>query len=199
MSSCRAFFGKAFFSTWHLHVSGFVLILFLLGGNAGAVTVSTAHPAKVTLLKNREYADALVNGIRNSGKSIILSCYLFKIRQTSSDVPEKVAEELIKAGNRGVDVTVIFEISDDAADPLNSENRETASFLSRNGIRVLFDSPRTISHLKAALIDDRYVFVGSHNLTRSALKYNNEVSVLVESPEIASEMRSYLKRLMTKH
>ncbi len=175
---------------------GFVLILFLLGCNIAAVTASTALPARVTLLKNREYTDALLKGIRNSGKSIILSCYLFKVRQTSSDLPGKVAEELIKAGNRGVDVTVIFEISDDAADQLNSENRETASFLSRNGIRVLFDSPRTTSHLKAALIDDRYVFVGSHNLTQSALKFNNEVSVLVESPEIASEMKSYLQRLM---
>jgi phosphatidylserine/phosphatidylglycerophosphate/cardiolipin synthase-like enzyme len=154
--------------------------------------------AKVTLLKNREYADALLKGIRNSRKNIILSCYLFKINQSASNLPEKVAEELIKAGNRGVDVVVVLEISDDATDPLNSENRETASFLSRNGIRVLFDSPRTKSHLKAALIDDRYVFVGSHNLTQSALKYNNEVSVLVDSPEIASEMRSYLKHLMTQ-
>lgn len=198
MGSCHSFFSKAFISPGHLRVSGFVLILVLLGGNPGAVTASTARPAKVTLLENREYAGALLKGIRNSGKSIVLSCYLFKIRQTSSDMPEKVAEELIKAVSRGVDVTVIFEISDNAADPLNSENRETASFLSRNGIRVLFDSPRKTSHLKAALIDDHYVFVGSHNLTQSALKYNNEVSVLVESPEIAAEMKSYLKRLMTQ-
>lgn len=172
------------------------LVLVLLCGNACPVPVSGTYAAKVALLKNREYADALLNGIRNSRKSIILSCYLFKLNPSKSGMPGKVAEELIKAGNRGVDVSVIFEISNDATDPLNSENRETATFLSRKGIRVFFDSPRTKSHLKAALIDDRYVYVGSHNLTQSALKYSNEVSVLIESPEIASEMRSYLKQLM---
>ncbi len=189
------------FSRVKVHICRYGLMFFvalsaIFPGQPNHVFASGTCAVKVNLLKNREYADALLKGIRNSRKSVILSCYLFKISQSTPNLPGRIAEELINAGNRGIDVTVIFEISDDATDPLNSENRETASFLSRNGIRVFFDSPRTKSHLKAVVIDDRYVFVGSHNLTQSALKYNNEVSVLVESPEIASEMKSYLKRLM---
>ncbi len=110
------------------------LIIFVLLSAASPVGsypafASGSCAAKVTLLKNREYADALLKGIRNSRKSIILSCYLFKINPLKSRMPEMVAEELIRAGNRGIDVTVVFEISDDASDPLNAENRETASFL----------------------------------------------------------------------
>lgn len=172
------------------------LLVFQLFGEAIPAFASGTCAAKVTLLKNREYADALLERIRNSSENIIISCYLFKINPLKPGLPGRVAEELIRAGNRGVQVTVIFEISNDKADPLNAENRKTALFLSRNGIRVVFDSPRKKSHLKAALIDDRYVFVGSHNLTRSALEHNNEVSVLMESPEVASETRGYLKHLM---
>jgi phosphatidylserine/phosphatidylglycerophosphate/cardiolipin synthase-like enzyme len=176
----------------------FVVLSAIFPAEPEPVFASGTCISKVTLLKNREYADALLKSIRNSGKSIILSCYLFKINTSKSDMPGKVAEELIKAGNRGVDVTVVFEISNDAIDSLNKENRETASFLSRKGIRVLFDSPRTKSHLKAALIDDRYVFLGSHNLTQSALKYNNELSVLIDSPAMASEIRGYINRLTNR-
>lgn len=194
--SCLSVYLMSFNKTKLLRLISVSLFIVLLLGEAIPVFASGSCAAKVTLLKNREYADALLKGIRNSRKSIILSCYLFKLNPSKPGVPGRVAEELTKAGNRGVDVTVVFEISNDTDDPLNAGNRETASLLSRSGIRVLFDSPRTKSHLKAALIDDRYVFVGSHNLTESALKHNNEVSVLMESPEIASEMRSYLKQLM---
>jgi phosphatidylserine/phosphatidylglycerophosphate/cardiolipin synthase-like enzyme len=44
------------------------------------------------------------------------------------------------------------------------------------------------------VIDKRYIFLGSHNLTQGALKYNNELSVLIDSPEMAAEVRAYLER-----
>ncbi len=170
-----------------------LFILFCSGGNP--LFASGTYTARVTLLKKQEYLDALLKSIRGARKNILFTYYLFKTTPSSRNQPDRIAEELVKAGKRGVDVTVILEISDDPDDPLNGENRQTASFLSRKGIRVLFDSPRTKTHLKVALIDDRYVFLGSHNLTQSALQYNNEVSVLVDSPEMASEMKSYLNRL----
>jgi phosphatidylserine/phosphatidylglycerophosphate/cardiolipin synthase-like enzyme len=179
-------------------ISPIALYCVLLFFSSGAVSASGTFPARVTLLKNSEYPVALLESIRNSQKTVFLSYYLFKISPSASSLPDKIAVELIKAANRGVAVTVILEISNDPDDQLNGENRQTASLLTRNGIRVLFDSPRRRSHLKTALIDDRYVFIGSHNLTQSALKYNNEISVLIDSPEIASEMKAYLKALPAK-
>ena len=157
---------------------------------------SGTHKANVTLLKNREYPDALLKNIREARKSLLLAYYLFKTTPASIlNQPGRIAEELAKARHRGVAVTVILEVSDDPDDPLNLENRKTGAFLAEKGIKVLFDSPRTKTHLKVALIDDRYVLLGSHNLTQSALKYNNEVSVLLDSPEMAAEMKTYLNRL----
>jgi len=46
-----------------------------------------------------------------------------------------------------------------------------------------------------AVIDRRLSFIGSHNLTDSALKYNRELSLLVDSHEVAEEILAYLEDL----
>jgi len=75
------------------------------------------------------------------------------------------------------------------------QNRKAAALLSDAGIKVRFDAPKTTTHVKAMVIDSRYVYLGSHNLTQSALKYNNELSIMVESTELAEEITAYLKSL----
>ena len=94
-----------------------------------------------------------------------------------------------------MDVTVILEKGNDKNDQLNAENSATAALLAKGGVRVFFDSPHVTSHMKTAVIDNRYVYLGSHNLTQSALRRNNELSVLIDSPEMAAEIKAYLDRL----
>jgi phosphatidylserine/phosphatidylglycerophosphate/cardiolipin synthase-like enzyme len=60
---------------------------------------------------------------------------------------------------------------------------------------VVFDSPGTTTHTKVAVIDGRYIFLGSHNLTNSALKYNHELSVFIDSPELAGKTLRYIDSL----
>ena len=167
----------------------------LLLSVAGPVLSADVHPAGATLLINRQYRDALLAGIRGANSRIIVSCYLFKISKFPDNQPRQVAEELIRARQRGVNVTVILEQSRDESDFLNRENRATAAILSRSGIEIRFDSLRKTSHAKVVVIDDRYVFLGSHNLTHNALTRNNELSVRINSPEMAREITSYLGQL----
>jgi phosphatidylserine/phosphatidylglycerophosphate/cardiolipin synthase-like enzyme len=170
------------------------LVLLLLSV-AGPVLATEVHPAGATLLINREYRDALLAGIRGANSRIIVSCYLFKITKFPDNQPRQIANELIRARQRGVNVTVILEQSRNERDFLNRENRATAALLSRNGIETRFDSLRKTSHAKVVVIDDRYVFLGSHNLTHSALTHNNELSVRINSPEMARKITSYLGQL----
>jgi len=149
------------------------------------------HSARATLLKNREYGEALLQGIRTARSTILVSCYLFKITDFPGNLPRRIAEELINASRRGLAVTVVLEQSREADDSLNRENRSTATLLSRNGVTVRFDSPRRTTHSKVVVIDGRYVYLGSHNLTHSALTRNNELSVLLDSPEAAREVANY--------
>jgi phosphatidylserine/phosphatidylglycerophosphate/cardiolipin synthase-like enzyme len=158
----------------------------LAGGN---------YPARAVLLKNSEYGDALIQGIRESRTSIICSFYLFKITGSRENLPRRIAEELVRACKRGIAVTVVLERSSGKNDRLDDENRQTAAYLSREGVRIYFDSPAVVTHAKAVVIDGRYVFLGSHNLTQSALRHNNELSVRIDSPGMAAEVTAYLERL----
>jgi phosphatidylserine/phosphatidylglycerophosphate/cardiolipin synthase-like enzyme len=167
---------------------------------AAALLMATAAPshavetydARVTLLKNHEYLDELLNSVRNARKSIVFSYYIFKAKGNND--PGRVAEELVRAQKRGADVTVILERTS-AKDKLNEENLHTAAILARGGVKVFFDSPDVVTHMKVAIIDARYVFVGSHNLTESALMHNNELSVMIDSPSLARDVKTYLNQL----
>jgi phosphatidylserine/phosphatidylglycerophosphate/cardiolipin synthase-like enzyme len=171
-----------------------LLVAWLCAGACPARAGDT-FTTRATLLRNQEYAEALSLGIRNARESIVCSFYLFKITDARSNQPRRIAEELIRARRRGVAVTVILEKGGNARDNLNTENRRTAALLSRGGVRVFFDSPRITTHNKVVVIDNRYLYLGSHNLTQSALEHNNELSVLIDSPEMAAEVKAYLERL----
>lgn len=151
-----------------------------------------SHEAAVTLLKDSEFVGALLTSIRTARKNIVCSYYLFVVHGKSES--ETVLEELVRARRRGVMVRVILEKTRQK-DRLNEENLHTAALLARGGIKVFFDDPDVVTHLKVTVIDSRYVFLGSHNLTVGALRYNNELSVLIDSPEIASETLTYLNQL----
>jgi phosphatidylserine/phosphatidylglycerophosphate/cardiolipin synthase-like enzyme len=176
-------------------VRGAVAILLALTLVTSFADASDFPAGRVTLLKNREYAEAFIRGIREARSSIVISTYLFKVADTGNNVPRRIADELINARRRNVAVTVILESSADRTDNLNRENHHAADILARGGVKVFFDSPRITSHAKVAVIDGRYVYLGSHNLTQGALVHNNELSVFVDSPEMAAEIRSYLDRL----
>jgi len=100
-----------------------------------------------------------------------------------------IAGELIKARQRGVEVTVILE----GKKPVRFDNHATGRLLSQGGVRVIYPRQRQVTHLKAVVIDDRYLLMGSHNLTQSALAHNNELSVLLDSPELAATVSRYLE------
>lgn len=143
------------------------------------------------LLENGSYGPALISKIHNAKRRILCVFFLFKITDSPRSLPRAVASELIAAQRRGVDVTVILEAGRQSA----RDNRNATRLLAQGGVRVVFAPAGATTHAKAVAIDDRYVIIGSHNLTQSALTRNNELSLLVDSPQLAARMRRYLDRL----
>ncbi|MFZ3056300.1 MAG: phospholipase D-like domain-containing protein [Smithella sp.] len=93
-------------------------------------------------------------------------------------------------------VYVFLETTDRKSDELNIQNKQTGKLLEEKGVNVYFDSPRQTTHTKLVVIDQRLVLLGSHNFTQSALKYNNEISILLDSPEMAQNARNYILRII---
>jgi phosphatidylserine/phosphatidylglycerophosphate/cardiolipin synthase-like enzyme len=174
---------------WSAWLVALFLLLAVVPVHAGGSFNTTT-----TLLRNQEYADALLSRIAKARTSIVCSFYLFKITESRRNQPRHIAAELIEARKRGVAVTVILERGKNSQDRLYADNRKTAEILSRGGASVHFAAPGVTTHNKIVVIDNRYIFLGSHNLTQGALRYNNELSVLIDSPEMAAEVRAYLER-----
>lgn len=164
------------------------------GGTSLETTVDSKGCA-VTLLKNRDYFSALCEKIRDARRQIVLAFFLFRTNGRPNSYPEILLAELSRAARRGVPVTVVLEQDDRSGSTVNRDNRDVAERLRKAGVEIHFDAPKRTTHAKIAVIDRRYCFIGSHNLTASALRYNNELSVLVDSTALADRVLDYIRGL----
>jgi putative cardiolipin synthase len=71
--------------------------------------------------------------------------------------------------------------------------RKAASESGRQQISVTGSSGASL-HTKAMIIDSRWVFVGSMNLDPRSANLNTEMGILVESPELAEQLRAQFAR-----
>ncbi len=111
--------------------------------------------------------------IANASRSVLFMAYSFTHRG--------IANELIIAGMRGVDVRGDIDSSSD----------KDAYYLLRNqSIDIRIDAAKGIMHHKVFIIDNETVITGSFNPTKSADIRNDENMLVIRSAEIAEE---YLK------
>jgi phosphatidylserine/phosphatidylglycerophosphate/cardiolipin synthase-like enzyme len=172
---------------------GLILAPFSVDAAAGEISSSNAQTeCSVVLLKNQDYFPALLKLIDEAKSEIIMSFFLFKAGVHKNSYPDRVLAHLARSAQKGVRILVILENSGDQDRNLDADNRRTKQLLEAKGVEVYFDSPRKTMHNKLIVIDQRLVLLGSHNLTQAALKSNNEISILINRPELAKEARTYM-------
>ena len=188
-------------------VYGFLIVNIALGSliysslqKSGASHISLeGKEGDFFLVENEQYFSLLREKISQAQKDIYLIAFLFKTDPYRYNPARLIMEDLIVAHQRGVKVHVFFEKKGRSSrfneDDLARANEATAEELIRAGVEVKFDLPQKTTHAKVAIIDRRYVFLGSHNLTKSAFMYNNELSLLVDSPPLASQVLDYIARI----
>ena len=174
--------------TQQCHLVGWLAILLAV------ILTGCTQESRVTFLPNEAYFQALIPHLTQAKHEIVVSMFLFASGSHEHNRANQVKEALIGANKRGVRVRLFLEDSDGEDWP-SEANRGVAKDLTREGITVLFDAPARKTHTKLVIIDQRYVFLGSHNFTHSALRHNNEASVLIESPKLAQQALIYLQHI----
>jgi len=174
-----------------------VLVVFLVSAEAGGKksivgSGKPGHGCPVVMLKNNDFLPALLKAIDEARDEIFISIFSFRAGVHKRSYPDRILLHLGRAVKRGVDVKVVLESTGKINDELSAQNRKTKKMLEEQGIIVYLDSPKKTTHTKLIVIDQRLVILGSHNWTQSALKYNNEISLLVESHKLAREVRDYI-------
>lgn len=151
----------------------------------------TVEQCNVTILTNKDYYPVLKEHIQAAKKKILGTVFLIHTTTHKDNEPSDLLKEFVAAQKRGVHVELVLDISGDDRDTKET-NLHAGKYLQKAGVKVRYDVEAVSTHSKAFVIDDRYSFVGSHNLTHAAMARNSELSLLVDSPEIARNIEEFI-------
>ncbi len=157
--------------------------------------VSAASPCQVAsaeLLEDDRLEKQVSSLIKKAKEEIWIGNYSFKAGEHRNSAPDRLLRELVNAHRRGLKVHVLLERPEERGSDLARDNERSARLLQKGGVSVHWDRPDRRSHMKVAVVDRRFVIIGSHNLTASGLRHNHELSVLVDSPCLAERTVRYL-------
>ena len=154
------------------------------------------YAQNVKLLINKDYLWYVMKYIGKAKHEIIISSFMWCCDPRKyRSYPCELLDKVVDAVKRGVKVTVVLEVDYRGDNQCNEVTAEYFRYLlgkNRKNFKLYYDSPLIRSHQKVILIDGKYCFIGSHNLTQSALKYNNEVSVFIESEAIYNKLKKFI-------
>lgn len=125
----------------------------------------------------------IIELIKNSKKYIYIPAFL--ITHTN------IANELISAHNRGVDVRIIID-----ANSTSTRNTKHAQ-LRHSGILLKTENYAGKLHSKTIIIDDEYLITGSMNFSNSGENKNDENLLVIRNSAIAKHHRDFFLYLWT--
>lgn len=140
---------------------------------------------------DREYFDVIQATMKKAKKKIWVMVYGFKLSSSENTRADILANEMIRAKKRGVEVKVILEKSD-FNEWLNRMNGKTIEYFKENGIEARFDKEDVITHAKVVIIDDA-VFLGSTNWSYGGLELWHNSDILIKNKKIVDFFVNYFE------
>ncbi|GAA0596531.1 phospholipase D-like domain-containing protein [Craurococcus roseus] len=107
---------------------------------------------------------------------------------------EREHAELARAARRGVDVRLLLPGVSDEGVALAAQRASYGPLLEA-GVRV-WEVRNSVLHAKCGVVDDAWAWVGSSNLDRRSVAWNNEVDAIVLEPEAAAALGASMTRVM---
>jgi len=168
------------------------LLALLEEAEARIVELEQMVEYEVYALKDEEYYYSMMDDVKEANETILVAMYsIIYDPDDYFDWANDLINELIYAKERGVNVTVIIEYRTYWG--YMDGNLEAYNYLSANNINVQLDNETDTHHMKLVIIDDKIVYLGSHNWSESGLYYNHETSVKIVSKNIAEIFKEYLE------
>ncbi len=168
------------------------LLFYRTSINFPTTQISTEN-AEIIPLVDRNYFPTVLAEINSASESIDMAMFQFKFYENEENKVRLLADALIGARKRGVDVRILLDKSD-WNPSIEKDNKEMIEYLKKGEIDAKFDSGKKTLHAKLIVIDDT-VIIGSTNLGFSALERNNEASVLIRNQETDDYYRAYFEEL----
>jgi phosphatidylserine/phosphatidylglycerophosphate/cardiolipin synthase-like enzyme len=121
----------------------------------------------------RQSEDAILRFIMEAKRSVHVAAYSFTSKE--------IAQALLDAKARGVDVRVVLDRSQETA------KYSAAMFLANHAVPVRVDGKYQLQHQKIVIVDGANIETGSYNFTASARDRNSEnVIIIRNAPALAA-------------
>ena len=162
-------------------------------------SISADDPLIVPLpetVDTENYPAVLLKLIAGARESIHVVMYrISHYPQYRESTTNDILDALIAASSRGLDVRVYMD--DCAFYESDAEaNLQAARYLSDHGVDVRMDDPKTTTHAKLVVIDQRTVTLGSTNWNYYSLAKNNETDIaFIDFPAVAAPYEAFFERL----
>lgn len=144
--------------------------------NINSTTIKSAFSPQDKIITN-----LLIPIINNSKKSIYIETFIF--------THKSLAQSLIEAHKRGVDVKIIVDATN------ASSAHSMVKTLRQNGIKVKVENYAGKMHMKTIISDDDYFIAGSMNLSNSGENYNDENILIIKNKQINANARKFFDYL----
>ena len=108
--------------------------------------------------------------------------------------PHKEREDLVKLARTGVDVRIIAPAFSDVQSAVFAARAAYGDLLEA-GARI-YEVRDAVLHAKLAVVDDTWTMIGSSNLDRRSVVFNNEVDAVILGHETAGQVEALMQRYM---
>ncbi len=165
----------ALFTKWLPLSIGILAVLFATG--------TTYAKTEVLFSPRGSIKDAIIKNIISSRSTIDVTAFTF----TAGDI----AEALYQAKERGVEVRVIIDQSQDA------KNYSVLKFLKEEGFNLQFLKGNVGGSMNNAfaIFDDKLLVTGSYTWTEYAEKFNYENAIFLDEPDVVDKYKKEFEML----
>jgi cardiolipin synthase A/B len=110
--------------------------------------------------------------------------------------PHQEREDLSEAARRGVDLRLVLPSHTDVQDTVYA-GRAAYGDLLEAGARI-YEMQNAVLHSKVVVVDGVWTAIGSSNLDRRSVVFNNEVDAIILGAETASQVQAMLEHDMAR-
>ncbi|MBQ9336772.1 MAG: DUF1669 domain-containing protein [Lentisphaeria bacterium] len=140
-------------------------------------------PIQLYFAPSPKICPALCAFLRSARSSVDVCSFDIKL--------EPVADALIELRKRNIPVRIVTDT--------DYMKNEAIGRLSRAGIPIVSDRKNSLMHNKFIVVDSRYVWTGSYNLTDNGTWKNDNNALLIESPSVAAGYKARFEQYWSDH
>lgn len=154
--------------------------------------------ATVTPLPGNVYLPILRRVVGGARYGVDVIQYMWSFYPHDKNLPlQQFNQHVMGQIRKGIKYRILLNI-ESVAHKITRINQQSKKNFESIGAKVKFGPTSQITHAKIFIVDDQFVILGSHNLSKRSVSRNDETSILINNRTIAMEYKRYFELLWAR-